>query len=65
MKYYEQANIAFRLIADKTGGYDYGPRRFGADFNKDPFNIDLSAVNEPLPSNLQEDAGKGAGRQGE
>jgi len=37
-------------ISSQTGGYDYGPRTFGGTFCKDPFNIDVGAVNAALKS---------------
>lgn len=35
-------------VGEKTGGFDYGPRKFGAAFCKDPFNIDLSSATESV-----------------
>jgi len=63
-KYFDQIHEALLKISEETGGFDYGPRRFGDPFHKDPFNINLTNVNAPLPD-INVDYGKGADRAGE
>ena len=44
----EEIDEELKSIGEETGGFDYGPRKFGGEFCKDPFNIDLSGATESV-----------------
>jgi len=47
MKLIEQARQVLERIGKDMGGFDYGPRKFGEAFPKDPFDIDVTKLNVP------------------
>jgi len=50
MKYFNVIHENLKSIGSKVG-FDYGPRTFGDEnFCTDPFNIDLSRINQPAKS---------------